>query len=414
VVVVILGIIGYYNLDSLFGESLTSQEMRKAKIMFIILIFNVAVTIPGGSFTAVCLAYEKFIFPKVTSIIKYLSRSVILVVLLIFGGDAVSIVVLDTAINLLFIVVNAIYVFKKLNVTFKVYSFNISLVKEIFTYSVWIFIFALFNKFQWQSGQLILGMLKDTTTVAIYAVGIMLGTYYGAFASAISSLLLPKATKMLYDGSSIKDINKMMIKIGRITIFMLFFILGAFILFGQQFVFLWLGDNYADSWLVALLIMIVITIPLSQSFANSILEASKKLKVKVLTAFFSMIIGVFLGVVLAKSYDSFGMIIGVLFGRVLYEIILNVYYIKIVKLNMIKFIKEVFINNVIYFIIVLFLGVIINKIVGVGWLNFVLKSILYTLIYIGVFYKFVMLNGEKVMIKNFILMNKNKIEINEN
>jgi len=413
-VVVVLGVIGYYNLENIFKESLTSQELEKAKVMFVILIFNVAITLPGGAFVAICSGYEKFVFPKIASIIRYVIRSIALTVLLFLDGDSVSIVILDTVINIVFIGVFAIFVFNKMKVRFKLHAFNYNLILEVFSYSIWVLTFAVFNKFQWQSGQLILGILKDTTTVAIYGVGIMLGTYYGAFASAISSLLLPKATKMFYDGSSIYDLNEMLIKVGRYILLILFFILGGFILLGQQFVSLWLGDNYIDSWLIALLIMIVITIPLTQSFANNILEASKKLKIKVLTAFFSMILGVAFGVFLGKEYSSLGMIIGILSGRILYEIILNVYYVKILKFDIFNFIKRVFFKNVIGFIVVLLLGVLINKIGGAGWLNFILKGVLYALIYMAIFYKFMMLNEEKLLIKNFILIKRNKIGANEN
>jgi O-antigen/teichoic acid export membrane protein len=401
-VVFFLGVWVYFNLENLFGQTLTIDELYKAKIMFIILIFNVVISIPGGSFFAISSGYEKFVYPRVLIIIKYLVRSASLVIVLIFDGDAVSIVILDTIVNVVFLLLNGIYVFRNLKVKFKLHFLSKSLFREIFTYSIWIFALAIFSQFQWKSGQLVLGMLKDTTTVAIYGVGIMLGTYYGSFASAISSLLLPKATKMLYGKYSKVEISNMFTKIGRITVFILFIILGGFALFGKQFVLLWLGENYIISWKIALLIMVAITIPLSQSFANSILEASQKLKFKVFVSLSFMTIGIAFGSFLVKDYGGLGMIVGILLGRVLSELALNIFYMKVIQLNVVDFFKKVYLKNTLIFIVVLLLGYLINEIPGEGWLNFIIKISIYSTIFFVAFYKFALIKEEKYMFKKMI------------
>jgi len=370
-VIVVIGIITYFNLDKIYGSALTAAELYKAKIMFVILIFNVGITI-------------------------------VLVVVLLYGGDAISIVILDTVINVLFITVNWLFVNKKLKVKFKLYDLNKELLAEVFSYSIWIFMIAIIAQFQWQSGQLVLGALKDTTTVAIYAVGVMLGTYYGAFASAFSSLLLPKATKMLYSNASKDEIDNMFIKIGRITLIILFFILGGFILYGKQFVTLWLGENYILSWKIALFIMLVITIPLTQSFANSILEALNKIKFKAILSLSAITMGMILGVFLVEQHGSLGMIFGILFGRFLSELLLNIYYIKILQLDILQFLKKVFIRISIVFSVILVLGLLIDEIPGEGWLNFISKIFIYGIIFSLISYNFIINKEEKLIIKKNI------------
>ena len=139
-IIVIAGVILYFNLDTIFSNSLTIEELGKAKKMFVILIFNLALTLPGGAFTAICTGYEHFVFPRIINIVRYVVRSLMVVGLLFLGGDAIGLVLLDTAMNMLVIVANCVYVFKKLKVTFKVHEFQLPLVKVIFSYSVWIFV----------------------------------------------------------------------------------------------------------------------------------------------------------------------------------------------------------------------------------------------------------------------------------
>src|SRR5690606_33540080 len=67
--VIIIGTVCYYNLESIFQDSLTAEQLDKAKIMFIILIFNLAITLPGGAFMGICSGYEQFVFPKAVNIV---------------------------------------------------------------------------------------------------------------------------------------------------------------------------------------------------------------------------------------------------------------------------------------------------------------------------------------------------------
>ena len=87
-----VGVFLYYHLETVFTK-LTPSELDKAKVMFGILIFNLTITLPGGAFSAIANAYEHFVFPRMLNIVKYLVRSLLLVAILVWGGDAVSIVV---------------------------------------------------------------------------------------------------------------------------------------------------------------------------------------------------------------------------------------------------------------------------------------------------------------------------------
>ncbi len=164
--------------------------------------------------------------------------------------------------------------------------------KQIFSYSSWIFISTIVFSFQWRAGQIVLGINLNTVVVAIYAVGIMLGSYYTTFASAINSIIVPKATQMVVANSNGSQLTKMMIKVGRLNNYLMLLVLSGFFLFGSEFIKLWLGDNYEDSWMVALLIMVVYTIPMTQTFGNAIIEARNKIAFRAIWDITSMVIAV--------------------------------------------------------------------------------------------------------------------------
>ncbi|MEN3324118.1 oligosaccharide flippase family protein [Mariniflexile soesokkakense] len=410
VLVIIIGAICYFNLENIFNRSLTLEELRKAKIMFIIAIFNLAIQLPGGVFMGICSGYEQFVFPKSVNIVRYVMRSFTVVAVLLLGGKAISIVILDTVMNILVITANAYFSFKNLKVKFKLHKFKKGLVTEIFSYSIWIFVFVLVGQFQWQAGQMVLGIVTNTTVVAIFGVGIMLGTYYGAFSTAISSVFLPKATQMAVGNASGEELTNMMIKIGRLSLIVLLYILIAFALYGKQFVFLWVGESFYESWIIALIIMVAYTLPLVQGFGNSILEAKSKLSFKAIIYLVFMIIGTFIGATYANKYGAIGMISGSVLGWLIVQNIMNIYYHKVIKINIPRFFKEL-LNKTFFTVIIIFiLGYLVNYIPGYGWINFIVKAIIYSTVYAILMYLFGILDYEKDLFKNTTLSLLNKIK----
>lgn len=407
-----IGGILYVNIQYIFGESLTNQEIVKAEIMFVILVFNLAIRLPGGIFEGICSGYEQFVFPKSVNIIRYIVRSLTVVIILIYGGKAISIVVIDTVMNLLIIIVNAFFVFRKLKVKIKLHQFEIFLVKNIFSYSIWIFVGVLVGQFQWQGGQLVLGILSDTKVVAIFAVGIVLGTYYATFSSAMTGVFLPRATQMIVANASGEELTSLMIKIGRISFLVLVYILIAFFLYGKQFIYLWVGEIYNDSWLIAFIIMLGYTVPLIQAFGHSILQAKNKLAFKSLLYLFFIVVGTILGAFLVKRLGAVGMVFGSTLGWIIAQLIMNIYYRKVIRLNVVRFFKEVLSRIFVVSLIVLFIGGGIDKIPGEGWLSFVIKTSFYSVSYVVLMYSFAILPDEKKLFNSLWkgIFYKNKIE----
>ncbi len=411
ILVVIAGVSFYNSIETYFVK-MNLEEIRIAKTIFAILIFNLAIKLPGGSFLGICSGYEEFIFPKTIDIIKNISRSLVVVAILYYGGGAISIVIIDTVFNVVLIIITAYFVFSKLKVRFKLYTFTLDFILTIFKYSVWVFMFSIVGVFQWKAGHWILGKISRPDALAVYGVGIVLGTYYGAFSFAISSVFLPRATQMTVGKASGEELTDMMIKIGRISLIMLLYILGGFILIGKQFVFLWVGESYYDSWIIALIIMLGYTIPLVQFFGTSILEARNKLAFKAIIYFICLVLGTGVGFALAQTYGGIGMISGSVLGMVVAQIFLNFYYVKVIKLNILRFFRKLFGKTLVTFLLVLLIGYALQFIPDSGWLVFLLKGVCYSVIYLGLMYFFGIVQSEKELFDKFIygLLRKLKIK----
>jgi len=394
ILIAILGGVLYWNVENLFGDTLTLIQLGKAKLMLLILILNIAFTLPGAAITGICTGYEAFIFPRVLSILKYMVRAVLVVVILYYGADALGIVILDTVMNFIFIAASLYYVLVKLKVSIKLHQFEWGFIKEIFGYSIWIFIFGLVYEFQWRTGQVILGANTTTVTVAVFAVGVMLGIYFTTFGNVINRLLLPKAVKNIEEKATPEMLSQQLIQVGRISLMVLLFILGGFILIGKEFILLWVGRTYNDAWLIALLIMVVYIMPISQGYAHAILEAKKLLRFKTLSFLISTIIGLILGGILSNQYGALGMIWGLFVPLfLLHWIVMNIFYKIKIGLNITLF----FIQSAplfVSFLISLTFCFLIFKLFESGWGNLLVKILIYSVVFIGIIW-FVLNKKEK-------------------
>ncbi len=385
--VVFFGTLMYLNADTLFGETLSSNQMVKAKTMLLIFIFNIAITLPGGVFTGICNGYEHFVFPRLLNICKYILRTLLVIVILNKGADALGLVILDSIVNILFISSTIFYAFSKIKIKIKLHNFNHQLVKEIFGYSIWVFVFGMVYQFQWRTGQVVLGATTNTVVVAIYSVGVTLGLYFLTFGNVINGLILPKAVQSIYNNASTAMLTAEMIRISRITMIVLFYILGGFFVLGKDFIILWVGETYLEAWDVAFLIMIAYVMPISQGYAHAVLEAKKLMRFKSLSSLLLTIIGLLIGGFLSTTYGLKGIIYGVFTALIVLQILVLCYYQFKLKLDMKQYFTKALFPYLILFSIVTTLSFYAIRTFDNGWGFFLMKGTFYTLLFgIGVLF----------------------------
>jgi len=265
-----------------------------------------------------------------------------MIVLLEMGYRAIGMVVLITIFNVLTQLLNFWYC--KYRIKIKIYftKFNWSFFKELTSYSFYIFLGAIIDRLYWSSGQLVLGAYVGTAAVAIFAVGIQLEQMYMGFSTAISGVFLPKITAMTTQAQSSKAISDLFIRTGRIQFIVMAFILTGFILFGKQFIILWAGPDYYDTYIIALLFFSALIIPLIQNVGITILQARNKVRFRALLYIAIALVSLGFQLLLVKKYGGIGCAVAIASALVLgHIIVMNIYYYKKQEIDIPLFWKEI-------------------------------------------------------------------------
>ena len=406
----ILGYILYLNVGNLFADSMPVQEIERAKIMMLILTINLVITFPMSIFSSIITAYEKFVFAKSVNIIRLIINPLITIPLLYNGYKSVAIVIVTTILNIITLIANMVYCFKKIKIKFNFKKFNFKLLREMFSFSFFIFLNIIVDKVNWSIDQFVLGTMIGTISVAIYNIAAHINTIYISFSTAISGVLLPRMTRMETENASDKEFSEIFIKMGRLQYILMALIITGFILIGKEFMLLWQGESYIKSYYIACILMIPATIPLIQNTGLSILRAKNKHRVRTIILFIIAILNIIISIILAKRYEGIGTAIGTAISLVMGQIIImNIYYYKKIHINIPQFWKEI-LKMTIPVIIVFPIGIILNKIlIANSYVILFLKASIYTGIYLMFMWFLAMNKYEKNILLNPIKKIKNVI-----
>lgn len=400
---IIAGIIGailWLNVDKLFGNTMSADELSKAKILMAILTFNLVVTFPLSIFSSIITSYEKFVFSKVLNLARIILNPIVMLILLDFGVKSVGLVILVTVLNITTLILNYIYCKTKLKIKLKFGKIDFKLLKEIMAYSVWIFLNSIMDKINWSLDQFVLGIYSGSVAVAIYSVASQLNQMYINFSSAISGVLLPRITKMENDNASDEEFTDIFIKTGRIQYIVMALIMSGFVLFGKEFInIMWVGSEYAESYIIACILMLPSTIPLIQNVGLNILQAKNRYKFRVIVLMIFAVVNVCISIILAKKYGGVGAALGTAISTILGQVIfMNIFYQKKIGINIIKFWKNILTMSI-PMIFVIILAIILKTIVPINSvIVLVAQIVLYTLIYCLIVYRFSINEYEKQLI----------------
>lgn len=389
----------YFNVGTLFGDTMTAVELGRARIMMLLLVANLAFTFPMSIWGSIIQAYEDFVFQKSLNIIRIILNTAVMICLLHFGYKAVAMVVVQTIFNVLTLVLNFIYCRRKLNIHiyFRFRHFHWGFLKEVALYSFWIFLNAIIDRVYWSTGQFVLGAMVGTAAVAVFAIAIQLEGMYMQFSTAISSVFLPKVTAMVATNRSRKEISDLFIRTGRIQYIVLAYILSGFIIFGRQFIELWAGAGYSDAYMISLLFFIPLTVPLIQNLGITILQARNEMKFRSVLYIIIAIVSLAMQIVLTSHFGGIGCAMGVSGALVVGQIlIMNVYYRRRQDLDIMTFWKEISKMSIIPIALIISSMLVIRHFFALdSWGKLILGIAAFSLVYIPLFFRFSMTDDER-------------------
>jgi O-antigen/teichoic acid export membrane protein len=389
----------YFNLGNFYSEALTNSEFIKAKQLFvlfgIILILNTFEKVIYGIITG-C---GRFAFSNSIKFVSVLSKVIISFLILKRVADSVVLLLVEIAITVVVMAVQLLYISAKINIKIKLYYWDSKLFGQSFKYTVLMFIQSLAVQMNGSLDNMVIGSVIGSVAVAVYSIGLQLYNMYEQFALAFSNMMLPTVSKQIADGASNKELENTVIKVGRLEFMALGGALAGFVIIGKEFITLWLGKEFLLAWVVAVILMVPTTIPLIQNVSLSILRAKNKMAFRTAVVCIMALFNLIITVVGVRFFGPLAACIGTAISLVAANIIaMNIYYVKVIKLNIFRIFKNVLSRTWLCCLVASGVLVVVDKFIGGNWILWICKAVIFIILY-GIMLIVYGLNNSE---KNFI------------
>lgn len=241
--------------DVIFGTKLTADEIVLAERLLRILTVSAALTLPISVFESHVTVNEKFLFQRIVAMGKQVLNPLIMIPLLIIGYRSVALTVVSLIFTVVSGVINIYYCLAKLKMRFSFRHYDFALLKEMFGFTLYVFLGIVVENFNWSIDRVLLTWFHGSHAVTIYVIAAQLNTFYLAFGNAISNVMTPRVHRLVASNAPRKELNALFTKVGRLQYILLYGIFLGFVAVGKTFVVLWGGGEEfsVDYWTALLL-----------------------------------------------------------------------------------------------------------------------------------------------------------------
>lgn len=380
----------------MYSRSLLPEELAKLRILVILMTVNTAVFLPFSVFSSVVIAHEKYIFNKLVNMLSSIAAPVLNLILLFVGFESVGLVISSTILNLVTYIVYFIYASRKLDFHISFGKVESGLLKEVFHFSIYVFVGSIVDILYWSTDKLIIGWAIGTAATAVYSIGATFNTYVTSLSTAISGLLVPRLTEMAVKNAPKEEFTKIFIKVGRLQFIIVSFIVSAFVAFGRQFIAIWAGPGYEDAYYVALFVMIPVTIPLIQNTGINILYALNRHKFRSIVYACIALLNVILTFWWVNVYGIIGAAMATCVAYVIGNIlIINWYYYKKIGIDVPLFWKNILKMCPVMIVMGGGAFVLLEHLTVDNWIRFFGWAVVYSVVYFLLSYYFMMNQYER-------------------
>lgn len=330
------------NVENIFSESLTADEVSTARVLMTLMIFNLAISFPGSVFSSHITANEQYIFQRVVLILRNILNPFLTLPLLLMGYKSIAVVFIQTVLSVSAFAANMVFCKRKLKMSFDFTRFDGKFLKELFMFSFWIFLNQIIDQVNNQLDKFILGIYSGTISVAIYGVANQIFIMYITFSTSISAVFTPRVNRMVAQRNNNNELTDLFIKVGRIQFILLFLTVSGFVVFGKFFINFWAGEGYEDAYIIGLLLIIPGTVPWIQNLGIEIQRAKNKHQLRSIIYLLMAVINVVLSIPLAQRYGAIGAALGTCISYIVGNgIAMNIVYQTKIGINVISFWRSI-------------------------------------------------------------------------
>lgn len=324
--------------ELIFDTGLTAAEYAKGKAIMLVLTLGTAYELVTNIYTVIVVAHERFVFYKAINLLKTVLSPALTWILLLCGYRSLMMAVVVSSLTVAVNTFYMIYCYRRLHVKIDARHPSLSQLKEISVFSGFIVLIALVDQINWGVDKLLLGRMWGPAYTAVYTVGGTIHQLYQQLSCAISNVFIPRVNRIVAEEGGGKPLSDCFIRIGRMQTMVLLPVLLGFVFFGQSFIALWTPGGYEEAYWAAILLLGSSFVPYIQNIGLSIQTAQNKHRFRSYLLAGVAVFNFALSIFLCRAYGVVGCAVGTAIAMLVGDgLVMNIYYHKVVGLDMLRF-----------------------------------------------------------------------------
>lgn len=396
----------YFFLEKIYS-GLSAEEITVFKKLYIIVSGYSILSFPFIPFDGILNSYEKFIQLKLCGLVQK-CLSVLLIIAALLADLSVTALVSANAVSGMFTIFLKWCVIRKAGIPRPdLRCRSKTIFKEIFSFSVWVTVMSIAQRCMFNLAPSILGMVSSSREIATFSPANALEGIFYVFSAAINGLFLPKISGMVASGDR-KGIMRLMISVGKYQMVLLGLIYVGFCIVGKDFMILWMGKDYINSYYGAILIFLPDLLIFSQQIANTLMVAENKVKLQAYGYLIMAAVCLSCSFPLSKYFGCIGACLAIAVGYLANFIYINVIYVRVIKLDMKQFYKSCYLHIVPIMVAAAIILSLFFRILPstVSWIWLLIKAGLVAIVYLAGVLLFGLSREEKTLL--FSLLKRGK------
>jgi O-antigen/teichoic acid export membrane protein len=290
--------------------NLQPDQVRRAQIVLALIGLRIVVGFPMTIFGAATTARQRFALNNTVAILGTLLNGAATYLVLTAGHGLVPLVGATTAISLCSYgayVWTAHRAFPELDI--RLSSFSRALVRDVTTYSAYLFLIDLAVQIGFNLDNVIIGAVLGTSAIAIYTVAQRLGDIQRQLCSQFNGLLFPVMVRLDARGDRAL-LQHVLVDGTRIALTLVVGVTVCLVGLGRPLVFNWLGAGFEGSILPLYVIAFIGVVIVGQGPLGSVLLATGRHRLVAMTSLAEAAANLAISLVLVRRIGIAGVAIG--------------------------------------------------------------------------------------------------------
>ncbi len=350
----------------------SQEHFSDFKYLIWIMGVTTGLSFPGEVFGSILTAHEKYVPANIVHIARAIIRAALVVILLLSGAGLVGLAFAAIISQLVALVVN--YILFKLctpQVRLSITNVQWAFMRKLLSFGGITAVIVVADHLRMNLDSFVIGKWVGMAEVGVYGLAFLIIRYLLSLVISGMGVLTPRFAS-LHGSDDLEEIRILFIRSLRISAFLAFGCCMGAIIFGGQFIILWVGKDFTESIPVLWILSVPFAFALSQNPGIGLMYALKKHYWYASITIIEAIANLIISIILVSKYGILGVALGTAIPMIIIKLFIQPIYVsKIINISVLDYVKSIipsFILSVIMIFVSYKVGIITYDLVTIPYL----------------------------------------------